>query len=90
VDRCLPGRPGKPTKSFLEDVYMLRNDSNGPNVELIVEQVLGEIRCPNCSERPQVKSDRGAPLDLPVYGAPIRLDGQTGCSLNEIENALST
>lgn len=53
---------------------MLRYRRHGPDVELMVEQVVGEVRCPSCGgvarvkERPVVRY-----VDLPVYGTPMRL-----------------
>jgi hypothetical protein len=32
----------------LKDVRVLRYERAGPHVELMVEQVLGEVRCPRC------------------------------------------
>jgi transposase len=58
----------------LKDVRVLRYERNGPDVELVIEQLLDEIRCPTCTrvarvkERPVVRY-----VDLPVYGVPIRL-----------------
>jgi len=58
----------------LKYVRVLRYEHNGPAVELMIEQVLGEVRCPSCSERAQVKERPVVRyVDLPVYGAPMRL-----------------
>lgn len=58
----------------LKDVRVLHYERSGPDVALVIEQVLGEIRCPSCGRRAQVKE---RPLvsyvDLPVYGFPMRL-----------------
>ncbi len=58
----------------LKDVRVLAYERRGPEVALCIEQVLGEVACPRCASRALVK-DR--PLvtyvDLPVYGAAIRL-----------------
>jgi transposase len=58
----------------LKDVRVLRYERAGPHVELMVEQVLGEVRCPRCAHRAQVK-DRPVVhyVDLPVYGTPMSL-----------------
>jgi transposase len=58
----------------LKDVRVLSYDRRGREVDLVVEQVLDDPRCPGCGGRARVK-DR--PLvryvDLPVYGTPMRL-----------------
>jgi transposase len=58
----------------LKDVRVLHYERAGPDVSLVIEQVLGEIRCPSCGQRARVKE---RPLvsyvDLPVYGFPMRL-----------------
>jgi transposase len=58
----------------LKDVQVLGYERRGPDVELMVEQVLGAVRCPTCAgpaqvhERPVVHY-----VDLPVYGTPMSL-----------------
>lgn len=58
----------------LKDVRVLYYARRGPDVELVIEQVVTDPRCPNCGgparvkERPVVRY-----VDLPVYGAPMRL-----------------
>ncbi len=58
----------------LKDVRVLHYARCGPDVELVIEQVVDNVRCPSCSgpteikERPVVRY-----IDLPVYGAPMRL-----------------
>jgi hypothetical protein len=58
----------------LKDVRVLRYERNGADVELMIEQVLDEVRCPSCArvaevkERPVVRY-----VDLPVYGVPMHL-----------------
>ena len=58
----------------LKDVRVVHYKRSGPNVELMVEQVVHELRCPACAgpavvhERPVVQY-----VDLPVYGAPMAL-----------------
>jgi transposase len=58
----------------LKDVRVLHYERAGPDVSLVIEQVLEEISCPSCGRRAQVKE---RPLvsyvDLPVYGFPMRL-----------------
>jgi transposase len=58
----------------LKDVRVLQYERRGPEVALVIEQVVGAVRCPSCQSPAQVK-DR--PLvtyvDLPVYGTPMRL-----------------
>jgi len=58
----------------LKDVRVLHYERAGPDVSLVIEQVLGEVSCPSCGQRAQVKE---RPLvsyvDLPVYGFPMRL-----------------
>ncbi len=58
----------------LKDVGVLHYSRHGPEVELMIEQVVGELRCPSCHSRAQVK-DRPVVhyTDLPVYGVPMRL-----------------
>jgi transposase len=58
----------------LKDVQVVRYERRGPNVELMVEQVLGVVRCPTCAERAQVKERPVVHyVDLPVYGTPMSL-----------------
>lgn len=58
----------------LKDVRVVRYRRQGPDVELMIEQVVDEVRCRSCGglarvkERPVVRY-----VDLPVYGAPMRL-----------------
>ena len=58
----------------LKDVRVLHYERRGPDVEIVIEQVLDDPRCPSCRAPAQVKE---RPLvsyvDLPVYGAPMRL-----------------
>jgi hypothetical protein len=47
---------------------------NGPDVELVIEQVVGQMRCPACSQVAQVKERPVVHyLDEPVYGTPMSL-----------------
>lgn len=58
----------------LKDVRVLYYERRGPEVELVIEQVVTDPRCPGCGgaarvkERPLVRY-----VDLPVYGTPMRL-----------------
>jgi transposase len=58
----------------LKDVRVLAYVRRGPDVELMVEQVIGEVRCPACRERARVKERPVVRyVDLPVYGTPMSL-----------------
>jgi transposase len=58
----------------LKDVRVLHYARSGPDVELVIEQVVTDARCPGCGgparvkERPLVRY-----VDLPVYGTAMRL-----------------
>jgi transposase len=58
----------------LKDVRVLHYERRGPDVELMIEQVVTDARCPVCGgtarvkERPVVRY-----VDLPVYGTPMCL-----------------
>ena len=58
----------------LKDVRVLHYVRSGPDVELVIEQVVTDPRCPGCGgpawvkERPLVRY-----VDLPVYGTAMRL-----------------
>lgn len=58
----------------LKDIRVLHYERRGPQVELVVEQVVSDPRCPGCDGPARVKE---RPLvsyvDLPVYGTPMRL-----------------
>lgn len=58
----------------LKDVRVLHYERRGPEVALVIEQVVEDARCPHCQRPAQVKE---RPLvsyvDLPVYGAAMRL-----------------
>jgi transposase len=62
----------------LKDVRVLHYERRGPEVALVIEQVVEDARCPQCQRPAQVKE---RPLvsyvDLPVYGAPMRLSWKT-------------
>jgi transposase len=58
----------------LKDVRVLHYKRSGRDVELMIEQVVASVRCPNCGgaarvkERPVVRY-----VDLPVFGVPMHL-----------------
>ncbi len=55
-------------------MVVLHYERRGPDVELAIEQVLGEVSCPLCGEPARVKDrPRVRYIDLPVYGSPMRL-----------------
>jgi transposase len=58
----------------LKDVRVLYYKRSGPDVELVVEQVVGTVRCPACGGPAQVKERPVVRyVDLPVYGVPMQL-----------------
>jgi transposase len=59
----------------LKDVSVLHYQRSGPDVELMIEQVLEDVvRCPTCSRAAQVKERPVVHyVDLPVYGTPMNL-----------------
>lgn len=58
----------------LKDVRVLRYERHGPDVELLIEQVVDVVTCSSCKERAQVKERPVVHyIDLPVYGTPMRL-----------------
>ena len=58
----------------LKDVAVVCLERRGPDVELMIEQVVGEVRCPSCAGRAQVKERPVVHyVDLPVYGVPMSL-----------------
>ncbi len=58
----------------LKDVRVIHYERRGADVELLVEQVVGEVRCPTCRGRAQVKERPVVHyVDLPVYGTPMSL-----------------
>jgi transposase len=55
-------------------VRVLHYERAGPDVSLVIEQVLDEVSCPSCGNRAQVKERPVVTyIDLPVYGFPMRL-----------------
>ncbi len=58
----------------IKDIRVLNYKRSGSNVELMIEQVKGDVHCPNCKGRAQVKERPVVHyIDLPVYGTPMRL-----------------
>lgn len=58
----------------LKDVRVLYYERRGPNVDLTIEQVAGDVRCPTCLGRAQVHERPVVRyVDLPVYGTPMSL-----------------
>jgi transposase len=58
----------------LKDVRVLSYERLGPDVELMVEQVVAEVSCPTCRGPAQVKERPVVHyVDLPVYGVPMSL-----------------
>lgn len=58
----------------LKDVRVVHYKRDIREVELMIEQVIGEVRCPRCGTRAQVKERRLVKyVDLPVFGTPMRL-----------------
>ncbi|HEY1831116.1 MAG TPA: transposase [Acidimicrobiales bacterium] len=58
----------------LKDVEVVHYKRTGPDVELMVEQVPGDVRCPECNGSAQVKERPVVHyVDLPVYGTPMSL-----------------
>jgi transposase len=58
----------------LKDVRVLHLARRGPEVELLIEQMIDRVRCPSCGGTAQVKERPVVRyVDLPVYGTPMRL-----------------
>jgi transposase len=58
----------------LKDVRVVHYERRGPDVALMVEQVVGQVRCPSCGGPAQVKERPVVHyVDLPVYGTPMSL-----------------
>jgi transposase len=58
----------------LKDVRVLHYERSGPDVSLVIEQILADVHCPSCGHRAQVKERPIVSyVDLPVYGFPMRL-----------------
>jgi transposase len=67
----------------LKDVQVVQLERRGPDVELMVEQVVSDVRCPACAQPAQVKERPVVHyVDLPVYGVPMSLAGRsTACAV---------
>jgi hypothetical protein len=62
----------------LKDVRVVLYERRGPHVELMVEQVVGDIRCPSFGERARVQERPVLHyVDLPVYGTPMSWPGRS-------------
>jgi transposase len=58
----------------LKDVAVVAYERRGPDVELMIEQVVDDVRCPTCTKWAQVKERPVVhDVDLPVYGTPMSL-----------------
>jgi len=58
----------------LKDVRVLHYERRGPEVALVIEQLVNDVSCPTCRRPGQVKDrPRVTYVDLPVYGSPMRL-----------------
>lgn len=58
----------------LKDVRVVHYRRRGADVELMIEQVVEDVRCPLCAGQAQVKERPVVSyVDLPVYGTPMRL-----------------
>lgn len=58
----------------LKDVRVLQYERRGRYVELMIEQIVEDVRCAGCGHRAQVKERPVVRyVDLPVYGTPMRL-----------------
>ena len=58
----------------LKDVRVLHYERRASDVELCIEQVVADVRCPACHRPARVKERPVVSyVDLPVYGAPMRL-----------------
>jgi hypothetical protein len=58
----------------LKDVQVVRLERRGRDSELMVEQVVSDVRCPSCNQAAQVKERPVVHyVDLPVYGVPMSL-----------------
>jgi transposase len=58
----------------LKDVRVLHYQRRGPHVEVMIEQVPGQVLCPTCQGRAEVKERPVVHyIDLPVYGTAMSL-----------------
>jgi transposase len=70
----------------LKDVRVVHYQRRASDVELCIEQVVSDVRCPKCQHRARVKERPVVTyVDLPVYGAPMRLAWKKHrmCCVNE-------
>ena len=70
----------------LKDVRVVHYQRRASDVELCIEQVVTDVRCPECRQRAHVKERPVVTyVDLPVYGAPMRLAWKKHrmCCVNE-------
>ncbi len=58
----------------LKGIRILHYARCGRDVELMVEQIVEDVRCPSCGRKARVKQRPVVSyVDLPVYGTPMRL-----------------
>lgn len=58
----------------LKDVRILQLTRSGPVIEVMVEQAVDKVRCPDCGQVAQIKERPVVTYtDLPVFGTPCRL-----------------
>jgi transposase len=58
----------------LKDVRVLHLERRGREVELLIEQIVTDVRCPSCGKTAEIKERPVVSyVDLPVYGTPMRL-----------------
>jgi transposase len=70
----------------LKDVQVVHYQRRASDVELCIEQIVADVRCPRCQHRAHVKERPVVTyVDLPVYGAPMRLTWKKHrmCCVNE-------
>src|ERR1700739_3906639 len=67
----------------LKDVQVLAYVRRGPDVELMIEQVVEQVRCPTCGDGPGSKSARWSITSIsPSSARPCRWPGRsTGCAV---------
>ena len=70
----------------LKDVRVVHYERRASDVELCIELVIEDVQCPRCQRRARVKERSFVSyVDLPVYGAPMRLTWKKHrmCCVNE-------
>jgi transposase len=70
----------------LKDVRVLQYERRASDVELCIEQVVEDVRCPRCQQPARVKERPVVTyVDLPVYGVPMRMAWKKHrmCCVNE-------